>query len=296
MNSRQLQYAVLLSKTQSFSRVAKELNITQPALSKQILSLETELGVKLFDRTKTPLGLTPAGEHFIHKVEKLLYEEEQLISSMEQFRSGEAGQLVIGISPFRSSYLIADTVKKVRKKFPQVQVKLHEVASDILREQAKEGKYDFAIINLPVDESVLEIKPIEPDRLVLVVPKELRNIIPGIKNEMEINFKDCSKLPFVTMGEGQEMRSLFNKLCASADFIPEIAVESVKLSTTWTIAREGIAAAILPYQFIEKENLDNVTVFDIKDLKYLRQPAVVYKRGQYLSEYARYAIELLTNV
>ena len=126
------------------------------------------------------------------------------------------------------------------------------------------------------------------------MPNELKDRIPDIQDEKEIDFKDCSKLPFVTLGEDQEMRKLFDKLCASADFIPEIAVESVKLSTTWTIAREGIAAAILPYQFIEKENLFNVTIFDIKDLKYLRQPAVVYKRGQYLSEYAKYATKLLT--
>jgi DNA-binding transcriptional LysR family regulator len=278
----------------SFSKVARELNITQPALSKQIMCLETELGVKLFDRTVNPLNLTPAGEHFLRKAEKLIYEEEQLVSSMEQFREEKAGQLVIGIPPVRSSYLISDVIKKVREKFPKVQVKLHEVSSDTLREELKEGKYDFAIVNLPVDESVLVIKPIEPDRLVLVVPNELKDRIPDVQDEKEIDFKDCSKLPFVTLGEEQEMRKLFDKLCATADFIPEIAVESVKLSTTWTMARDGIAATILPYQFIEKENLCNVIIFDIKDLQYLRQPAVVYKRGQYLTDYAKYAIELLT--
>lgn len=292
MNLRQLQYAVLLSKVRSFSQVARELDITQPALSKQILCLETEIGVKLFDRTTNPLSLTPAGEHFLKKAEKLIYEEEQLFASMEQFREEKAGKLVIGISPFRSSYLIADTIKNVREKFPKVQIKLHEVSSDILREESKEGKYDFAIVNLPVDESVLEIKPIETDRLVLVVPNQLTNRL--LNNNAEIDFKDCSKIPFVVMGEGQEMRNLFDKLCAAADFIPEIAVECVKLSTTWTIAQEGIAAAILPYQFIENDNLDNVSIYEIKDLKYLRQPAVVYKRGQYLTEYAKYAIDLLT--
>ena len=54
MNSRQLEYAILLSQIKNYSQVADQLNISQPALSKQILSLETELGIKLFDRTTTP--------------------------------------------------------------------------------------------------------------------------------------------------------------------------------------------------------------------------------------------------
>ena len=65
MNSRQLQYAIALSEIRNFSQVAEKLNISQPALSKQILSLENELGVKLFDRATTPLLVTPAGQQFI---------------------------------------------------------------------------------------------------------------------------------------------------------------------------------------------------------------------------------------
>ena len=67
MNSRQLHYAILLSQIRNFSQVAEKLDITQPALSKQILNLENELGVKLFDRNTIPLTLTPAGEHSFRK-------------------------------------------------------------------------------------------------------------------------------------------------------------------------------------------------------------------------------------
>ena len=65
MNLRQLQYAVALSRTLNISQTAENLKITQPALSKQILSLEKELGLALFDRSTTPLKLTQAGENFI---------------------------------------------------------------------------------------------------------------------------------------------------------------------------------------------------------------------------------------
>ena len=64
MNTRQMQYAVELAKDRNVSQTAERLGITQPALSKHILALEKELGVKLFDRSTNPMRLTAAGEHF----------------------------------------------------------------------------------------------------------------------------------------------------------------------------------------------------------------------------------------
>ena len=77
LNTRQLEYALRLARVRNFSQVAEELKITQPALSKQILQLESELGVKLFDRNTNPLTLTPAGEHFVQEAQELLYREEK---------------------------------------------------------------------------------------------------------------------------------------------------------------------------------------------------------------------------
>lgn len=302
MNSRQLQYAIALAEIRNFSQLADKLNITQPALSKQILSLENDVGIKLFDRTTTPLSLTPAGEFFIQHAQDLLYKEEQLLQAMDSFRSGEKGRLVIGISPFRCTYLIPDIVKKVRDRFPGVQVVLHEAGSDpsragsdVLRKEAAEGKYDFAIVNLPVDDSVLEITPIEPDKLVLVVPKTLCSHIPDLRDG-ELDFSVCATLPFVIVGQSQEMRQQFEKLCGSANIMPNIAAEVVGLNTAWALARAGVGATILPMQFVTHENYgEDVVVYKLKGAVSQRHPAVVRRKGQYLSEYAKYAIELLTN-
>ena len=297
MNQRQLQYAIQLSKTRSFSALAEKLNISQPALSKQIQSLEKEVGVKLFDRNKVPLSLTPAGEHFIKAAEELVYKEEQVLKSMEEFKSGEAGNLVIGISPFRSLYLIPSIVEKVRKKYPKVKVLLNEKSSDLLRKEVEEGKYDFAIINLPVDESVLDATPLEPDTLVLAVPnKLLSKVTAKDKSHLaEIDIKDCKNLPFVTVGESQEMRKLFDKLCKAADFTPNIAMEVVGVTTAWAMAHTGVGATLLPLQFISDEKFDDdIALFKIKNNRYFRQPAIVTRRGEYLSEYAKFAMNLLT--
>ena len=297
MNRKQLQYVIALSEDLNFSVVAEKLGITQPALSKQVLSLEKELDVKLFDRNNIPMTLTAAGEHFVAEAKKIIYREDQLLHSMEDYKSGKLGKLEIGISPFRSLYLIPNIVNKVKEKFPGVTVVLHEEGSDQLRKNAVEGKYDFAVINLPVDESVLDVRLIEADTLVLAVPEKFSENLPvSSKNSIpEIDFRACKNIPVVVVSPLQEMRQLFDKLCAEAEFTPNVATEVVGVSTAWSMARAGVGATLLPLQFVKNFDFEeNMSFFILKNCHYSRQPAIVTRRGQYLSEYAKFAIELLT--
>ncbi len=298
MNLRQLEHAIKLAEVRSFSQLAEKLDISQPALSKQILSLETELGVKLFDRNTTPLELTPAGEEFIIQAKELLYLESQLIRSMEQFSSGEAGKLTIGVSPFRSVYLLPKLLKKVRNAYPKVKIVLHEASSEELRKEAAEGKYDFAIVNMPVDESQLDVIPIASESLVLAVPDKYVDMLdPKARESSEISFSACKDLPFVVVGQSQEMRAVFDNLCAMEAVVPDIAAEVVGLNTARALVCEGIGATLLPMQVVDGENLSGkITVFKIKDYANIRQPVIVTKRGQYISEYVKFAVDVLINM
>lgn len=297
MNSKQIQYALTLSKTLNFSQAADELGITQPSLSKQIINLENELGVKLFDRNHSPMTLTPAGEYFVVHAGEILYKETELLRSLEGFQSGENGALTIGVTPFRSLYLMPDIIKRVKEKFPGVKVTLCEESSAHLRKEVCEGKYDFAIINLPVDDSVLEVTKLQPDTLVLAVPDSLAQSLPHSDDGtlLSIDFNRVKHLPFVVLSPAQEMRELFDKLCASADFVPDIACEVIGITTAWAMAQAEIGATLLPYQFIKNRHFHkNLTLYKIKSSLYSRQPAIVCRRGQYMSDYAKYAISLLT--
>ena len=291
MNSRQLRYAVELSEVGSFSKLAETQGVSQPALSKQILSLEKELGVKLFQRAATFVSPTPAGAHFIREAREILYKEDQLKKSMMQYKSGDRGELIIGVTPFRGSYLMPALVKRLSTKFSGLQVKLVEKGSEFLRHDAAEGKFDFAVVNLPVDDSVLEVIPLEPDRLVLVVPNKLceKYNLSG-KN---ISFVDCADLPFVVVGAAQEMRVLFDRLCISLGVNPKIIAEVTGLVTALEIVSSGVAATLLPKQFVTSRKTNGISLFELNDNTTLRQPAVVRKKGQFKSQYAQAAIDFL---
>lgn len=218
-----------------------------------------------------------------------------MLRSMKQFSTGERGALTIGITPFRSAYLIPDIVKKVREKFPGVCVKLIEEGSELLRKDAADGRFDFAVVNMPVDESLLEATPIEPDKLVLVYSSELENIPPELKEQTEVDFRCCGKIPFVVLGAGQEMRLLFDNLCTSLEVYPQIAAEVVNMTTAREMACSGVAATLLPLQFVNSAAADRkLVVRKLVNSVQLRQPAIVTRKGQYISPYAGYAMELLT--
>lgn len=297
MNNRQLKYAIELSKSLNFSQVAKKLNISQPALSKQILGLENELNVKLFDRNTNPLKLTAAGEYFLSEAQKLLFQEDMLVRSMDDFKSGKRGQLVIGTTPFRSQYLIPKIAKRFKEKYPEVKIILKESGSEILRKETAEGNFDLSIVNLPVDESILDVTPIESDILVLAVPKDMAENLPFSYDDTlpQISLDSCKDIPFVTVSKNQEMRQLLDKCCALSNFKPNIAMEVIGISTAFSMCLEGVGATLIPLQYINHLNEpESVRLFSLKHNVYSRQPAIIWRHGQYISEYAKYFISLLT--
>jgi len=297
MNTKQIKYVLALSETLNFSQAAEQMGISQPALSKQIQYIEKEFGVKLFDRNHSPLTLTPAGEYFVRNAKELLYKEDQLRKELGQFQTGESGCLVIGVTPFRSLYLMPNLVKKIRNKYPGVRVVIQEVPSNQLRKDAVEGKYDLAIVNLPVDTSMLDVIPLEPDTLVLAAHNSLTEKLPAGdgENYVTVDFSQVAHLPFVVLSEEQELRQLFNRLCAASDFYPTIAAEVMGVTSAWAMAQAGVGATLLPLQFVHNQKFDNeLSLYIVKNSLYSRQPVVVTRRGQFRTPYADYAIRVLT--
>lgn len=298
MNTKQLQYAIELAKMRNFSHVSEKLNISQPTLSKQIISLENALGVKLFERSTASVALTPAGEYFVQEAQKLIFREDQLLRTLEQYKSGERGRLIIGVSPFRNLYLMPRVLAQFKKEYPGIQVVLHETSSDQLRKEAAEGCYDFAIVNLPIDDTVLDVTYLEEETLVLAIPNTMVNLLPVADTEKGIDFADCRDLPFVVLSQGQEMRRYFDSLCASYSITPNISIEvSGGITAGWSMARSGLGATLLPLQFVgETAFEDNLTIFKLNNMQFTRQTAIVSRKDQYLSKYAQYAMQLLQDL
>lgn len=146
MQYNQLRYAVKISETHSFSQAAKELFITQPSLSQQIIKLEKELGVRLFERNGNTVILTKAGENFIKDAKQAILSFEQIKSDMECFRYAGKEHLRIGLMrSVQYRYMIHD-ISVLQSQFPKIALSLSYQDSVELRQMLLSGELDGAFL------------------------------------------------------------------------------------------------------------------------------------------------------
>lgn len=141
MDSRKLRHVLGLVKHLTFSRASIEVNLSQPALSRSIQSIEAELGVRLFDRSPTGVELTPYGRIFADRAQRVLAELNELRRDMELARRGEYGEISLGFSPTAATLLKAPLLEHFARKAPNLRLTL------------KGGTYD-ELLRLLLDERI----------------------------------------------------------------------------------------------------------------------------------------------
>src|SRR5262245_18962024 len=123
MNLRQLRAFAAIADVGGFARAAGRLNVSQPALSRQIHALEAELGVPLFDRIGRRVQLTSEGEELPRRSRRLLAEADSLGERARSLKAGQTGILRVGATPL---VLLADFLTRYRRRHPRVEVHLVE--------------------------------------------------------------------------------------------------------------------------------------------------------------------------
>ncbi|RZK65546.1 MAG: LysR family transcriptional regulator, partial [Pedobacter sp.] len=171
MNIQQIKYFLALSDELHYWNTAAKMNITQSALSRQIQSLENELGLLLFERNKRNVKLTPAGRFLKDKWEVQLSEIEYIHQSAKQIHLGESGTIKIAHPDSISASIIPDILAKISIKYPQLQVELLQILYENQQEFLRNYKIDLAITRDINIISGLKSKKIYTDHLALVIPE-----------------------------------------------------------------------------------------------------------------------------
>src|SRR5512135_1456231 len=172
MDFYQLAYFRKVALTRSISRAAEELLITQPAVSKQIRSLEEELGAKLFDRIGKKIFLTKTGEVLFAHAEKVLRELDEAKTAVRDMSEECAGELVIGTSDHISLHRLPGVLKAYITAFPKVDLKLRCHRSETVLDMVARNLVDIGVITLPQVSANIISKVIWEDPMSLVFPKD----------------------------------------------------------------------------------------------------------------------------
>lgn len=193
MDLRVLRYFLMVAKEQSFTKAAKQLNITQPTLSRQLAALEEELGVKMFNRGGHSINLTNEGLLLKRRALELVDLEDKIVSEFKGNRESVEGKITIGCGEFIAVETLAKICKKYKEKYPLVQFAIHTGTADNISEMMNKGLVDIGLFLEPVSTEGMDyIRMQGCDHWVV----SMRVDDPLAKKEV-ITKKDLLKLPLI---------------------------------------------------------------------------------------------------
>ncbi len=156
MELRVLNYFLMTAREENITKAAKLLHITQPTLSRQLMQLEEELGVTLFERGKHSITLTEDGKLLERRAQEILELAEKTKEEFLQKESSLTGELSVGSGELRSSRFLAQLLASFQKEHPLVRYEIYSGNSDNIKERIEQGTLDLGILVEPVDMSKYE--------------------------------------------------------------------------------------------------------------------------------------------
>jgi DNA-binding transcriptional LysR family regulator len=169
IDSRQLRAFVILARTGSFTRTARELHLSQPAVSHSIKALEAEMRCRLLDRVGKSMNLTQAGEQFLAHAKKILLEMDAAREQLEQLGKWGHGRLRLGTSSTACQYILPAVLREFKESFPQCVIQIEPGDTPDALELLHDNRIDLALALEPQGETQLEFRPLFTDELQFMV-------------------------------------------------------------------------------------------------------------------------------
>ena len=151
MELRVLRYFLMTTREENITRAAQLLHITQPTLSRQLMQLEEELGVKLFNRGKYNVSLTEEGMLLKRRAQELVSLADKTVSELSHRDEIVSGEVSIGCGETKSMAFLSDCIISFREKHPLVQFDIYSAIADDIKERIEKGIADIGLLVEPVD-------------------------------------------------------------------------------------------------------------------------------------------------
>lgn len=256
-------YKVFLQvgKRKSFSKAAKELYMTQPAVSQAIMQLERELDTRLFNRTPRGVSLTNEGSllfEYINSAINLINTGEEKIL---EFKDLAVGELKIGVGDTISKYFLLPYLEEFHNKYPNLKFKIINGTTLELCALIKSGEIDIAICNLPVDDPSLEVIPCRDVRDIFVCGDKYKDLA-----KYKISLQEIVKYPLIFLEPSSNSRKYVEKFMLSKgiEISPEFELGSFDLLLEFAKINLGIACVVKEFSkdYLEKEVLYEINLLE----------------------------------
>lgn len=239
MDIKQLRAFVVLAEQGNYRLAAERLCITQPALSKQIQTLEMLLGARLFNRGRQGAQLTAGGQRLYPEAQTLVDRHLQFQQHALRVVQGEAGRLALGFG-LSSFHLAPQLVAAFRQRFPAVAVGLEDLPSERQYQLLLQGELQVGFVRLPVS-APLQATALLSDRLVLAAPSAL-----ALRTDTLMGRFNSLPLLQLTPKRGRGLSDQSLRFIAAHQLTPNVVQQAGDIQTLLALVAAGIGVALLP--------------------------------------------------
>jgi LysR family hydrogen peroxide-inducible transcriptional activator len=241
MELRQLQYFVAAADAGTISRAAERCHVTQPSLSQQIIKLEEELGVVLFDRLGRGVALTDAGRSLLPRARGILAQIEDVESNLRTDLDEGRDRLAVGAIPTMAPYLVPALVARLRTKYPECEILVREDLSRNLVEAIVDNQLDVAIMSTPIEHKIIELQVVGDEPLLVVASSE-----DAISTGDEVALADLRARPAVTLHEMHCLGRQITEFCTARRLARNVVCRMTQIETLLECVRLGLGVSIVP--------------------------------------------------
>jgi DNA-binding transcriptional LysR family regulator len=252
MDLRRLTYFVAVAEELHFGRAAVRLDIAQPPLSRQIAQFETDLGVLLFDRSRSQIRLTQAGEVLLERAHDILDRIEQTEREVKRIGEGMSGRLRVAFVGSATYGVLPDAIKAFRAAFPDVELALSAMNNAELKRSLIRREIDIAVARPSLDDEELKSEPLHHEPLILAVPasspilQEPAIRLSALKNETFILYPRKPRPSFA---------DYILEVCLKEGFIPQAQVMAQDYQIAISLVSVGVGISLVPESVSQSERV-----------------------------------------
>ncbi|QYR20480.1 LysR family transcriptional regulator [Paenibacillus sp. sptzw28] len=278
MNISQLETLLTISKTMSFRKAGELLNLTQPAVSAQIKSLEDEFKTVLIDRNQ-PVTLTDRGQVFLDHAERILAIVEELKQKLSDLSLTPQGHIVLGTTASIAIQILPRVLSYFQDQFPMIKTTIHSMPSTQVMTSVENGTVDLGITYLSERNPNVETSVLYYDTYELVVAPE--HPMSALKHTTVESLKD---IPMIMLSPDTLGRRFLDRIFRKFNISPNIVMELSSSEEVKRMVEINLGAAVVSKLSIANEvRLGTLKRIKVNELDMSHPVGVVYKSGRYLN-------------
>jgi DNA-binding transcriptional LysR family regulator len=238
---RQLRVFQAIAETHNFSRAGDQIGLTQPAVSRSVVELELQLGLKLLDRTTREVVLTDAGQSLAVRLDRVLDDLDQALAEVHGMAGARRGKVRVASSPTLSANLMPACIAECGRRDPHIDfMLLDRIQQDVL-DSVRSGEVDFGVVVQPPSTDDLHCEAILDDPFCLVTPPAHR-----FAQKRSVHWRALDGEPLVLLDHSSGSRRLIDEALERQGARCEVRQQVGHPTTAFRMVEQGLGISVMP--------------------------------------------------